>query len=366
MPFGPYYGSVDATPLFLILLSETYNWTADEALVRDLMPAAYRALEWIATYGDLDGDGFVEYIRRSPRGLTNQGWKDSWDANMHRDGAIARPPLALVEVQGYVYDAKYRMSSLLRSFGDSATAERLKREASDLAKRLDKAFWMSSRGFYAMALDADKKQLQVVSSNPGHLLWNRAVPKDHARAVVSRFMRDDMFSGWGLRTLSAEERSFNPLSYHRGSIWPHDNSLIVHGMTLNEFRQPALRVLTTLFQAALRFRDYRLPELFCGVQRREFDDPVQYPVSCSPQAWASGAIFLMLTSVLGIRPSAPRKELNIVNPDLPDWLEHLHIRNLRVGQSRVGLDFSRRGSRTFCNVVDVEGEKLLVNVAFKR
>ncbi len=366
MPFGPYYGSVDATPLFLILLSETYNWTADEQLVRDLLPAAYRALEWIDTYGDLDGDGFIEYLRRAPHGLANQGWKDSWDANMQPDGTIARPPIALVEVQGYVFDAKYRMASLLRAFGDTVNAERLKREASELSKRLEKAFWMPSRSFYAMALDADKKQLPVISSNVGHLLWNRAIPRDRARAVVNRFMRDDMFSGWGLRTLSADERTFNPLSYHRGSVWPHDNSLVVHGMALNEFRGPALRVFSTLFQAALRFRDYRLPELFCGVQRREFDDPVHYPVSCSPQAWASGAMFLMLNSVLGIRPSAPRKELNIVNPELPDWLDHLQIRNLCVGQSRVGLDFTRRGTRTFCNVVDVDGEKLLVNVAFKK
>ena len=366
MPFGPYYGSIDATPLFLILLSETYNWTADDKLIHELLPAAYRALEWIASYGDLDGDGFIEYIRRSPRGLANQGWKDSWDANMHRDGTIARPPIALVEVQGYVYDAKYRMSALLRAFGDTVNAERLRREASDLAKRLEKAYWMSSRGFYAMALDGEKKQLQVISSNPGHLLWNRAISKERARSVVNRFMREDLFSGWGLRTVSAEERVFNPLSYHRGSVWPHDNSLTVHGMALNEFRDPALRVFTTLFQAALRFRDYRLPELFCGVQRREFDDPVHYPVSCSPQAWASGALFLILNGVLGIRPSAPRKELNIVNPELPDWLDHLNIRNLRIGQSRVGLDFSRRGARTFCNVVDVEGEKLLVNVAFKK
>ncbi len=366
MPFGPYYGSVDATPLFLILLSETYNWTADEQLVRDLLPAAYRALEWIDTYGDLDGDGFIEYLRRAPHGLANQGWKDSWDANMQPDGTIARPPIALVEVQGYVFDAKYRMASLLRAFGDTVNAERLKREASELSKRLEKAFWMPSRSFYAMALDADKKQLPVISSNVGHLLWNRAIPRDRARAVVNRFMRDDMFSGWGLRTLSADERTFNPLSYHRGSVWPHDNSLVVHGMALNEFRGPALRVFSTLFQAALRFRDYRLPELFCGVQRREFDDPVHYPVSCSPQAWASGAMFLMLSSVLGIRPSAPRKELNIVNPELPDWLDHLQIRNLCVGQSRVGLDFTRRGTRTFCNVVDVDGEKLLVNVAFKK
>jgi len=366
VPFSPYYGSVDATPLFLILLSETFNWTADEELVQELLPAAHRALDWIDQYGDLDGDGFVEYLRRSPKGLVNQGWKDSWDANMHRDGTVAEPPIALVEVQGYVYDAKYRMASLLRAFGDTKRADKLKKEALELARRFEKEFWMPQRGFYAMALDREKKQVQVVASNPGHLLFTRIVNRERARAIVGRLMRDDMFSGWGWRTLSAEERVFNPLSYHRGSVWPHDNSLIAHGMALQEFRDPALRGLTTLFQAAMNFRDYRLPELFCGVQRREFDEPVHYPVSCSPQAWASGVFFLLLTSVLGIRPSAPRKELNIINPVLPDWLDFLHLRNLRVGNSRVALDFSRGGDRTYCNVVNVEGEKLLVNVAFKK
>lgn len=366
MPFGPYYGSIDATPLFLILLSETWNWTADENLVTELLPHAYRALEWLSSYGDLDGDGLIEYERRSPRGLANQGWKDSWDANIHRDGTIAKPPIALVEVQGYVYDAKYRMASLLRSFGDTVNADRLKREASELLKRIEKMYWMPSRSFYAMALDGQKQQIQVISSNPGHLLWNRAIGKDRMRAVANRLVADDMFSGWGIRTMSADERVFNPLSYHRGSVWPHDNSLCVHGMALNEFRESATKVFTNLFQTALRFRDFRLPELFCGVQRRDFDDPVHYPVSCSPQAWASGSMFLMLTSILGIRPSAPRKELNVVNPELPEWLDHLHIRNLRIGGCRVGLDFTRRGKRTFCNVVDVEGDKLLVNVAFKK
>lgn len=366
MPFGPYYGSVDVTPLFLILLSETWNWTADEALVHELLPAAYKALEWIDRYGDLDGDGFVEYFRRSPKGLVNQGWKDSWDANIHRDGRVAQPPIALCEVQGYVYDAKYRMASVLRSFGDVQTADKLKKDASELARRFEKTFWMPGRNYYAMALDREKKPLEVISSNPGQLLFTRILNRERARAVVNRLMADDMFSGWGWRTMSQAERVFNPLSYHRGSVWPHDNSLIAHGMALHDFREQAMRCLTTLFQAALNFRDYRLPELFCGVHRREFDEPVHYPVSCSPQAWASGAMFLILASVLGIRPSAPRKELNIVNPMLPDWLDHLHIRNLRIGKSRVGLDYTRRGERTFCNVVDIEGDKLLVNVAFKK
>jgi glycogen debranching enzyme len=366
MPFSPYYGSLDATPLFLILLSETFNWTADEELVAELLPHAYAALDWIDKYGDLDGDGFLEFQRRSPKGLLNQGWKDSWDAYLHRDGTVANTPIAPCEVQGYVYDAKIRMSSLLRGIGDVKRAEKLKRDAIDLARRFDRSFWLPERGFYAMALDASKRPLEVIASNPGHLLFTRIISKERARIVGNRLLRDDMFSGWGWRTMSSEERVFNPLSYHRGSVWPHDNSIIAHGMALNEMREGALRILTSLYQAAVNFRDYRLPELFCGVQRREYDEPVHYPVSCSPQAWASGAMFLMLASVLGIRASAPRRELNIINPRLPEWLDHLHIQGLRIGCSRVGLDFSRRGDRTFCNVVDVEGDKTLVNVAFKK
>ena len=366
IPFSPYYGSVDATPLWLILLSETYNWTADEQLVRDLMPNAYRALEWIERYGDLDGDGFVEYKRRSARGLANQGWKDSWDAILHRDGEAAKAPIALCEVQGYVYEAKYRMAALLRGFGDAATADKLKRDAAEMAKRFEKAFWMPKRGFYALALDDQKRQVEVISSNAGHLLFTRMLTQERARVVTERLMRPDMFSGWGCRTLSQDERVFNPLSYHRGSVWPHDNSIVAHGMALYEFREAANQVFNALSQAALNFRDYRLPELFCGIERREYDEPVQYPVSCSPQAWASGAVFLFLTSVLGIRPSAPRKELNIVSPTLPLFLDHLYVRNLQVGGSRIDLDFTRRGTRTFCNVVDISGDRLLVNVVFKK
>ncbi len=366
MPFGPYYGSVDATPLFLILLSETFNWTGDEQLVKDLLPAAYAALDWIEKYGDLDGDGFVEYKKRSPRGLTNQGWKDSWDANMHRDGSVANPPIALVEVQGYCYEAQYRMAQLLRMFGDHERADKLRKSAAELAKRIEHSFWLPRDGFYAMGLDNHKRPLEVISSNPGHLLFTRAIQRDRARSVVQRFMHDDMQSGWGWRTLARSERVFNPLSYHRGSVWPHDNSLVAHGMALYGFREEVKQIFTALYQAALNFRDYRLPELFCGVQRHEYDEPVHYPVSCSPQAWASGAFFLLLTSVLGIRPTASRRELNIINPMLPDWLEFLRIRNLRIGKSRVGLDFIREGERTFCNVVAVSGEKLLINVAFRK
>lgn len=366
MPFGAYYGSADSTPLFLVLAAEVFQWTDDEQLIHDLLPHIYRALTWLDRYGDLDGDGFIEFRRRSSKGLVNQGWKDSWDANLFPDGTIAESPLATIEVQGYAYDAKYRLARLLRHFGDIKNAERLKREAVELARRIDSEFWMQRKNFYALALDKNKKKVDVVSSNPGHLLFSRALKADRARAVTNRLMQPDMNSGWGWRTLSADEKVFNPLSYHRGSVWPHDNSLIAHGMALYGFRRAALQILTQLFQAAQTFRDHRLPELFCGVQRREFDVPVHYPVSCSPQAWASGAIMLMLTAVLGIRPNAPKKELNILNPVLPDWLDYLQMRNLKIGNSRVSLDFSRRGDRTFCNVVEVEGEKLLVNVGFKK
>ncbi len=365
LPFGPYYGSLDATPLFLILLSETYNWTADERLVQELLPAAYAALDWIENYGDLDHDGFVEYSRRSPKGLANQSWKDSWDAYMRSDRSIPPSPIAPIEIQGYVYDAKYRMASLLRNFGNPERAEKLRREARELARRIDEAYWMPEHQFFAMALDGDKRQIACISSNPGHLLFSRCLGSARVGSVVTRLMQADMSSGWGWRTLSEAEPTFNPLSYHRGSVWPHDNSLIAHGMALNEYRQPAAQILTSLFQAALNFRNFRLPELFCGVQRREHDEPVHYPVSCSPQAWASGSWFLMLASLLGIRPSAPRNELNIVNPELPEWLDHLRIQNLSVGNSRVELEFTRHHDRTFCNVVNVAGERLLVNVAFK-
>ena len=366
LPFGPYYGSVDSTPLFLVLLSETYRWTADREVVERLLPAAYAALDWIDTYGDLDSDGFVEWERRSPKGLVNQAWKDSWDAYMRPDRSIPPYPLASIEVQGYVYDAKFRMARLLREFGETERAEKLQRQAEELGRKLDEAFWMPDLQYFAMALDGSKEQLRCISSNPGHLMFSRAVGPDRVEKIVERLMREDMASGWGWRTLSRDEPTFNPMSYHRGSVWPHENSLIAHGMALYEYREPVRKIMTALFHAALNFRDYRLPELFCGVQRREHDQPVHYPVSCSPQAWASGAWFLMLTSILGIRPNAPQKELSIVNPELPEWLNHLQIRNLRIGESRVALDFIRDTDRTYCNVVKVDGDPLLVNVTFKK
>ncbi|HEY7855801.1 MAG TPA: glycogen debranching N-terminal domain-containing protein [Terriglobales bacterium] len=364
MPHSPYYGSVDSTPLFLILLDETYNWTGDTELLRDLLPAARRALAWIEHDGDLDGDGLVEYQRRSPQGLANQGWKDSWDAYLQREGTLPVAPLALCEVQGYCYDARYRFSRLLRTVGDSEGADRLRRQASDLSQRFERQFWMADQSFYAAALDAEKTQQRTVVSNVGHLLWSRIIGRERARQVTRRLMRADMFTGWGVRTLSSNEPTFNPMSYHRGSVWPHDNSLIGQGFAFYDFKQPLMRILTGMFQAANFFRDQRLPELFVGVQRGEFDQPVNYPVSCSPQAWASGAWFLLLTAALGLRPNAARRELRIVNPMLPEWLNWLRLHRLQIGDSQVSLEFTRRNDRTFCNVVEIQGDRLAVSVDF--
>jgi glycogen debranching enzyme len=364
MPHSPYYGSVDATPLFLIVLDETYNWTGDDEFLEEMMPAARRALAWIEESGDLDGDGFVEFQRRSPQGLANQGWKDSWDAYLQPDGSLPEGPLALCEVQGYCYDARYRFSRLLRTYGDAVAADRLRRQATEMSRQFERAFWLPEEGFYAAALDGRKRPLRPVTSNVGHLLWSRIIGRERARQVTRRLMRSDMFTGWGVRTLSADESTFNPLSYHRGSVWPHDNSLIAQGFAFHDFKPPLLRLLSGLFQAANYFRDQRLPELFVGVQRNDFDQPVNYPVSCSPQAWASGAWFLLLTSALGLRPNASRRELRVVNPMLPEWLPWLRVHHLRIGESQVSLEFNRRGARTFCNVLDVQGERLAVSVDF--
>ncbi len=366
VPFGDYYGSVDATPLYIVLFAEVLDWLDDPQLYADLLPAAQAAMEWVDRYGDLDGDGLTEFERRSPRGLLNQGWKDSGDANAFADGTLANAPMALIEVQGYVYAAKRRMATLAERHGDHEQSVRLENEAKALRERIDRAFWMPDRRYYAMALDHEKRQLQVVSSNPGHLLFTGAISQERAEDVAQACLREGLNCGWGIRTLSQAERTFNPMSYHRGSVWPHDNSLIVHGMARYGFRKRAAQVCSNLYEAALNFRDYRLPELFCGIQRKPYAVPVEYPVSCSPQAWASGSMLLMLSSLLGLRPNAHLGELRIVDPVLPPFVDWLNLRNLRVGNSRVGLDFSRHEGRTFCNVVDVQGDPLRVAVISER
>lgn len=363
--FGRNYGSVDATPLFIILLSEYFQWTGDRELLEEMRPSLTAALNWLMEYGDMDGDGLIEYRRKTEKGLLNQGWKDSGDAMAHADGTLAHAPIALVEEQGYAADAFRRAASLMRLLADSEQADRLMECSSELMQKLEQSFWLPEHQYYAMALDRDKRPLAVMSSNPGHLLFTHTIQDQRARHVVTKLTGDGLFSGWGIRTLSEEERSYNPMSYHRGSVWPHDNSLTAFGMARYGYKQQTSAIFSALFETSLHFRDYRLPELFCGNQRHHRDEPVQYPVSCSPQAWASGTPILILTALLGLVPDASNGELRIVNPRLPEFLTFLEVRDLRVGNSRIDLDFLRQDDRTFCRVVGQRGEELAVNVSYR-
>jgi len=363
--FGMNYGSVDATPLFIILLSEYWRWTADDKLIKELRSSLMMAVQWLLSYAPIDKDFLIEYKRKTPKGLFNQGWKDSGDANMHADGTIAQPPIALVEVQGYAIRALSEASLLLDFLGEKDLSTKAAQRSQKIRSLLDPMFWMKDKNYYAMALDKDKQPLRVIASNPGQLLFSQAISHKKAGPVVKTLLDRGLFSGWGIRTLSKEEQTYNPMSYHRGSVWPHDNSLIAHGMASYGFYDEASLVFSALYEAALHFRDYRLPELFCGIQRRYRDEPVQYPVSCSPQAWASGCPLLLLTGMLGLRPAACRRQLSIVNPHLPEFIAHLRMENLRVGNSRITLEFQRQEDRTFCNVIGIQGEPVAVSVDFR-
>jgi glycogen debranching enzyme len=306
VPHSRYYGSVDSTPLFVILLWTAYQWTGDLELVRRFLPNAEAALRWMDRYGDLDGDGFVEYKRRTRRGLRNQGWKDSGDSVNFADGKLAEGAIALAEVQGNVYDAKRKMAELYHLLGRRERARRLERQAQELKDRFNEAFWMPEHEFYAMALDGENRQVDSISSNPGQCLWSGIVDEDKAAQVVKRLMAPDMFSGWGIRTLSTEMARYNPLSYHNGSIWPHDNSLIAAGMAQYGFHREAGMVIQAMLDAAGEFPLNRLPELFAGYPRREMSFPVPYPAANAPQAWAAGAIVYALETLLGVLPMGDR------------------------------------------------------------
>jgi glycogen debranching enzyme len=360
--FGKNYGSIDATPLFIILLGEYFQWTGDLELLHEMRSPLSSALDWLIEYGDMDGDGLIEYCRMTEKGLLNQGWKDSGDAMAHADGTLAQAPIALVEEQGYAADAFRRAAVLIRLLGDPDQADRLMTRSTNLIQKLDQSFWLAKEMYYAMALDRDKQPLAVMSSNPGHLLFTHTINDQRARDVVTNLMAKGLFSGWGIRTLSGEEQTYNPMSYHRGSVWPHDNSLIAFGMARYGYQREASEILSALFEASLHFREFRLPELFCGNQRHRRDEPVHYPVSCSPQAWASGTAILILTALLGLKPDASNGELRIVNPWLPEFITVFEVRDLRVGKSSVDLDFFRQADRTSCRIVGTRGEGLAVSI----
>ncbi|HZT46052.1 MAG TPA: glycogen debranching N-terminal domain-containing protein [Gaiellaceae bacterium] len=330
--FERYYGTVDATPLYLVLLSEVWRWTDDVMLARDLRDAAMRALTWIDEYGDRDGDGFVEYEKRSERGLDNQSWKDSGDSQRFADGRFATTPIAPAEVQGYVFDAKKRIAELAReAWRDRPLAERLDREADELKKRFDEAFWIEERGgYYALALDGEKQAVDSLCSNMGHLLWSGIVPAGRVTQVVDQLMGDALWSGWGVRTMSTDDRAYSPLAYHNGTVWPHDNSLIAWGLMRYARWPEAYRIVQRMLEASVFF-DHELPEVFAGLPRAQTPFPIAYPTAARPQAWAAGTPVLLLQVLLGLQPDRRRQTLETLAPlEVPSWAGTLRLSGIRA------------------------------------
>jgi glycogen debranching enzyme len=356
VPFGRYYGTVDATPLFLMLAARYFDQTGDVAYVRELWPHVERALEWIDVYGDKDDDGFIEYLRQSARGLANQGWKDSFDSVSHSDGSFATGSIALCEVQGYVYAGKRGAARLARALRKNGLADSLDKQAATLRQRFNERFWCEDLGTYAIALDGEKRPCRVRSSNAGHVLYAGLATQERARRTAKTLMAEDSFSGWGVRTLSRLESRFNPMSYHNGSIWPHDTALIAAGFARYGFRQQAVELMQGLFDATLYLDEHRLPELFCGFRRRAGQGPTLYPVACLPQAWASGAVFMLLQACLGISFKQDKPQIRFTQPMLPEFLPWLRLENLRVGDGTVDLMLRRHPRDVSINVLRSEGD----------
>jgi glycogen debranching enzyme len=337
-----YYGSADATPLFVVLLGELTRWGAEAHQIRELLPHADRALEWIDRYGDRDADGFVEYQRATDRGLRNQGWKDSWDGINFADGRLAEPPIALCEVQGYVYDAFRRRAQLAQDLNEDATAERWLERADTLKTAFNERFWLPDRGWYAIALDRDKRPVDACASNMGHCLWSGIVDDDRAQSVAKHLLSPAMFTGWGVRTLSSAMGAYDPVSYHNGSVWPHDNAFIVAGLMRYGFVEEAQQVAAALLDAAEAFGG-RLPELFCGFDRDQYDEPVPYPTSCSPQAWAAATPVHLIRTLLQFDPWLCRGKL-WVDPVLPPEFVPLRVEGVALGDRRINLEVTAEGA----------------------
>jgi glycogen debranching enzyme len=355
VPHSPYYGTVDATPLFLVLLGRHAAWTGDLRLFRELRANVERALDWMSAHGDISGNGYLEYERRSEQGLDNQGWKDAHDAITNVDGSPAVPPIALVEVQGYAYLARTAIAELFVRAGEPERASRLRHEADALRERFNRDFWLGNRRFYALALQSGGKPASVISSNPGHMLWTGIADAAGATAVAERLLAPDMFSGWGIRTLSSGEPRYNPNGYHVGPVWPHDNAMIVAGLRRYGLDAAAHRVFMALLSAAMDFDEYRLPELFAGFSREEYGIPIPYPVACRPQAWAAGAVPFMLETSLGLMPEAFERRLRVVRPRLPDGTNLLEIHGIHVGAATVALQFARAGDGVVVRVLQAHG-----------
>ncbi len=359
IPFGRYYGSVDAVPLFVILAGEYYHLTGDLAFIRSIWPSIELALQWMETYGDADHDGFVEYARQSPQGLVQQGWKDSKDSVFHADGTLAEGPIALCEVQAYVYGARIMAAHMAVSLGLGERADAFLDRAENLRQRFEQTFWSEELSTYVLALDGKKQPCRVRTSNAGHCLLTGIADGERARRMAEVLMQDDSFSGWGIRTLAASEVRYNPMSYHNGSVWPHDNALIAAGFARYGLKQPVLKILTGLFDASLFLDLRRLPELFCGFVRRPSEGPTLYPVACSPQAWAAASAFHLLQACLGLSIDGATGRLTLTNPILPEFLEEVRISNLKVGKAKVDLLFQRYPQDISVRVLRMDGQVVI-------
>jgi glycogen debranching enzyme len=358
IPHTPYYGTADATMLYLIVLHTAWRSIGNRDLLNQHMATAERCLEWIDKYGDRDGDGFQEYETRSSAGYNNQGWKDAQDAVLNPDGSPVSAPKALCELQGYVYDAWLRMAEVFDALGVAERARELRDKARALFLRFNDAFWDESSGFYAYALDGEKRKVLTVASNPGQCLWSGIVPEDRARRVVQRLMQPDMWSGWGIRTLSSAHPAYNPYSYQNGSVWPHDNGIISLGFRRYGYAEEAGRIARDVSGAGGYFVQDEMPELYAGLQRTPTNFPVQYLGANVPQAWAAGATFAFLKAMLGLQPDAPNERL-YVDPLLPDWLPDVHLKGLRVGKQNFDLRVWREGEDTRWKVM--RGDASLVS-----
>src|SRR5690349_10614334 len=363
VPFGLYYGSVDSTPLFVLLAGLYAERTGDRATIVELWPAIEAALAWIDGPGDPDGDGFVEYQRVNEQGLANQGWKDSHDAIFHADGSLAEGAIALVEVQGYVYAAKRMAARCARRLGLDFVADRLDAEAARLAERFEAAFWCPDLDTYALALDGDKRPCRVRTSNAGQVLFTGIAAPDRAARVAAGLLQPNFFSGWGIRTVARGEARFNPMSYHNGSVWPHDNALIALGMARYEAKRPIETLFAALFSAATYMDQRRLPELFCGFQRQRGHGPTLYPVACSPQAWASATPFSLLEACLGLEFDPFKREIRLRNPRLPEFLDEVTLRDLQLSASTVDLRVRRHGETVSLDTPRISGD-IRVSVVF--
>lgn len=349
VPFGYYFGSVDSTPLFLTLYEQYLTWTNDVALAEEIAPNVEAAVRWIEEWGDMDGDGYVEYASLSEEGLLNQGWKDSDDGIIDAEGNFPSPPIALVEVQAYVYAAYKGLARIEKALGRRRQASNFQRKAQALQAKFRQDFYLRRERFLALGLDGNKQPITTVASNAGHALWAGILDQERADRVAHRLFRGDLFSGWGIRTLSTNSPRYNPVGYHLGTIWPHDNSIIAMGLKRYGHVEDLVKLATALFEAACSFPYFRLPELFCGHQRLEHGPPVPYPIACRPQAWAAGSLPYMLQAMLGLLADAPNKRLFLVRPHLPPWLESVLFENLRVGNETTNLLVRGRG-----DLVDVK------------